>query len=395
MHQVLKCMDSYHWAAVQLLCRGEQSEVSEDDGLVDSRSITSLFHRSSSMTHSLAHTGTESYFVSCAILADTISSDSSWGYRTMHHSSTIFYDSGRNHDLDEYKCPVWSKYHFVGSISIIFNSALADDYTAGPNSAIIGRTIGADYAIGEEADQRTMRRQMVSRSDHLWSAPRSIGRSVNQLYFSQFTNRICHNLSSVFLAIYELYFSLIPNCISHNLTAICLSFLAPSFDCIANFLHQMFCRREEWQADHLISPSAKSLSVHQLYFLTILKCICQYWPTVFLHMITWLTWSADHSPDQLISPQGAISDCSEMTNIGDSHLFVILPPDRIPLSSVRSSTHSPTHSNVQFLRQLKKLHPSPYIGLVQNNNLHELGALCVRVMVHGYGSNKVFVNFQI
>ena len=279
-------MDSYHWAAVQLLCRGEQSEVSEDDGLVDSRSITSLFHRSSSMTHSGAHTGTESYFVSCAILADTISSDSSWGYRTMHHSSTIFYDSGRNHDLDEYKCPVWSKYHFVGSISIIFNSALADDYTAGPNSAIIGRTMGADYAIGEEADQRTMRRQMVSRSDHLWSAPRSIGRSVNQLYFSQFTNRICHNLSSVFLAIYELYFSLIPNCISHNLTAICLSFLAPSFDCIANFLHQMFCRREEWQADHLISPSAKSLSVHQLYFLTILKCICQYWPTVFLHMIT-------------------------------------------------------------------------------------------------------------
>ena len=201
-------MDSYHWAAVQLLCRGEQSEVSEDDGLVDSRSITSLFHRSSSMTHSLAHTGTESYFVSCAILADTISSDSSWGYRTMHHSSTIFYDSGRNHDLDEYKCPVWSKYHFVGSISIIFNSALADDYTAGPNSAIIGRTMGADYAIGEEADdQRTMRRQMVSRSDHLDQPPGQLG--------AQLINCISHNSPTVFVTIYQVYFLQFMNCISH------------------------------------------------------------------------------------------------------------------------------------------------------------------------------------
>ena len=103
----------------------------------------------------------------------------------------------------------------------------------------------------------------------------------------------------MFLAIYQLYFSQFTNCSSHNLSTVCFTiyqlqcfeFSLTSVDCtVLNFLHWVFCRRKRrWRlADHLISPSAKSLLllVYQLYFLKIPKCICQHWPTVFLHMVS-------------------------------------------------------------------------------------------------------------
>ena len=60
-----------------------------------------------------------------------------------------------------------------------------------------------------------------------------------------------------------------------------------------------------------------SLNTNQMHF-------C-FWSTSI-----WLTCPADHSPDRLISPRGATSDCSELTNISRSCLFVIPAPDWIP-----------------------------------------------------------------
>ena len=69
---------------------------------------------------------------------------------------------------------------------------------------------------------------------------------------------------------------------------------------------------------HSVFPKV-FLAIFQMYLSIPTKCIS-----------IWLTCPADHSPDRLISPRGATSDCSELTNISRSCLFVIPAPDRIP-----------------------------------------------------------------
>ena len=125
--------------------------------------------------------------------------------------------------------------------------------------------------------------QMVSRSDQLWSAPRSLS-SVNQLYFSQFTNCICHNLSTVFLAIYQLHFSQF----SCNLFWLhCSEFSQP------NVLQKE--RMAGWSPDQpkcqiTLSSSTVFLDNSEMYLSILANCISSY------------VWSAPMPPDSLGRP---------------------------------------------------------------------------------------------
>ena len=172
----------------------------------------------------------------------------------------------------------------INPLSIFFNWTHADDYTAEPNSTIIGWMIAV--LCNWRGWSAHNARGRWSTTDHLISS-RSLGRS----------QCLCISYSSwtVFVTIYPMQFlSWLDSKASWH------SIFSPSD------LHQ-----EGWcPTDHLISTSAKPLGhtqFFQKYFLQFSKCISQYQPNAFLLLINSqihlthlpgrsFTWSADFPP---------------------------------------------------------------------------------------------------
>ena len=210
-------------------------------------------------------------------------------------------------------------------LSIFFNWTHADDYTAEPNSTIIG------WMIAVLCNWRG------------WSAHNARGADGQPLITWSTPGHLAALSANVFLTVHELYLLQFTQCNS------CLWLDKASWHSIfsPSDLHQ-----ERWcPTDHLISTSAKPLGhtqFFQKYFLQFSKCISQYQPNAFLLLINSqihlthlpgrsFTWSADFPPGSNIW----LFRADKYQPI----MFVCHPGSRLNSFPSVKSSHRSTHSH--------------------------------------------------